>query len=135
MWCDQFSDVGGRFIIKGGVFVTLIAIFIKKSIVFTSKLYGLYFLHVSQYKTVLVFTSNLCGKRTTHTGDTGLFFSMCSLVQNCINDFGCFVRSLVEEVFFLELNFSVMDNGSEQENFAHKMTFPRRIQHIWYKIG
>ena len=43
MWCDQFSDVGGSIIIEGGVFVTLIAIFKKKSVVFTSKLYQVVF--------------------------------------------------------------------------------------------
>ena len=72
-------------------------------------------------KLFLYFTSKLCRRRTPHTGHTGLFFSTCFLVQNCIHEFGCFVRSLVEEVCFLELNFSVMDNGSERENFAHKM--------------
>ena len=43
MWCDRFSDVGGSIIIEGGVFVTLIAIFKKKSVVFTSKLYQVVF--------------------------------------------------------------------------------------------
>ena len=46
MWCDRFSDVGGSVIIEGGVFLTLIAIFKKSVVVFTSKLYGLCFLRV-----------------------------------------------------------------------------------------
>ena len=45
MWCDRFSDVGGGSVvtIEEGVFVTLIAIFKKKIVVFTSKSYQVVF--------------------------------------------------------------------------------------------
>ena len=44
---NRFSDVGGGVIIEGGVVLRWTTIFKKKSVVFASKLYVLYFLRVS----------------------------------------------------------------------------------------
>ena len=79
---------------------------------------------------VLVFTSKLCGRRTTHTGYTGLFFFYVFFSTTFVHSFDCFVRSVVEKVCFLDLKFSVMDNGFEGENFDHKIAVPRRLSHI-----
>ena len=51
---------------------------------------------------VLVFTSKLCGRRTTHTGHTGLFFFYVFSTTTFVHSFDCFVCSVIEKVCFLE---------------------------------
>ena len=54
---------------------------------------------------VLVFTSKLLGRRTTHTGHTGLSFFYVFSSTTFVHSFDCFVCSVVEKVCFLESKY------------------------------
>ena len=87
MWCTEFNDVGGSVIIKEEVFVKWMTIFKKKSkrlllyLLANIRMENSFFKHVFEYKIVIVFSSKLCGKGTSHTWNT--FSFICFLVQNC----------------------------------------------------